>query len=329
MKKQNKGSTLIKIVPKHKNLYPWQLDALRKIAHAQYTAMVVARQSGKTELLIDILTDFVFTYNKFSYPKALVAGKTSESIYNTFFQRFHQQLQGLPTEVYHKRGTKEGSIHVNVYRPQFGDYAQIVFSGVGNISAIRGGTYDLHLLDEYTLYPKDAWNAVLRASGKIRGAKTIWTATPEGRNNPMYREMQLCKREEALGNPQYAAIHLDAYAAGVMSNEEIELERRAYVSSGEEHLFHQEILARFEAIDAEEAPFNSKIMQLEDGKNDITDIDKKIMQAKVRMNVVCDLGKRGNAATWFWVESPVDQTTGDTRVQRRLQRRQRVVTLLR
>ena len=116
----------------------------------------------------------------------------------------------------------------------------------------------------------------------------------------------LCKNEEEAGNPQYACVHLDAYEANVMSSEEIEVERRAYESSNESHLFHQEVLARFDAIDAEEAPFNAKVMQLEDGKSDMTEIDRKTMQDKTRLNVVCDIGARGNAATWFWVESPVD-----------------------
>ena len=192
MTKKNKQRGTIKIAPKHTKLYSWQLDALRKMATAQYIAIVVARQSGKTELLIDLLMDFVFTYNKYPYPRVLVAGKTSESIYNTVFSRFHQQLCTLPEEVYHKRGTKQGAIEVNIYRPAFKDYCQITFSGVGNIGAIRGGTFALKLLDEYTLYPKDAWNAVLRPSWKNTAVLlTIFTATPEGVNNPMFREMDV------------------------------------------------------------------------------------------------------------------------------------------
>ena len=296
----------IKMSPLHSDHYPWQLEALYKMAHAQYISLVVARQSGKTELLLWLLMDFVFNYNKFKHPRAFVAGKTSESIFQNIFQRMHNQMSHLPVEVYHKRGTKEGTILVNVYRPKFGDYAQIVFSGVGNIGAVRGGTFDLMLLDEYSLYPKDAWNAVLRPATKVRGAKAIFTGTPEGRNNPLYRETMLCNKRVAAGDPQYASIYLDCYDAGVLSEEEIEGERTAYEESGEPHLFDQEYLVRFDAIATDEAPFNRHIMELEDEHADITDIDKKLMQDKIRINAVCDIGKAGNCATWFWVRSPID-----------------------
>ena len=297
----------IKVEPLHFLHYPWQLEALRTMAEAQYIAMVVARQSGKTELLLWLLMDFCFNYNKFKNPRAFIAGKTSESIFQNIFQRMHNQMSHLPDDVYVKRGTKEGTILVNVYRPEFGDYAQLVFSGVGNIGAVRGGTFDLMLLDEYSLYPTQAWNAVLRPATKVRGAKAIFTGTPEGRNNPLYRETMLCKKRVAAGDPQYANIYLDCYNAGVLSEEEITAERTAYEESGEPHLFHQEYMVRFDAIDVEEAPFNRNVMELENGKSDITDIDKKLMYEKTRLNVTVDIGKKGNCATWFWVESPMDK----------------------
>ena len=303
--KKNKPSKVI-VKPEHLDLYPWQWEAMRTIGGAQYIAMVVARQSGKSALLLALALDWLVNYDRFPYPRAMICGKTSESIFANLFQRLHNKISHLPIEVYQKAGTKSGVIHTNIYRPHIGDWAQIVWSGVGNVSAFRGTTLDLALLDEYSLYPKDAWNAIIRPATKIRGAKAIFTGTPEGRNNPLFRETSLCKKEAARGNKQYACVHLNAYQAAVMSDEEIEIERRAYESSGENHLFHQEVMARFDAIDTGIAPFNQHVMDLEDGHADMTKVDKRLNNDKTMLNVTCDIGAAGACATFFWVRSPID-----------------------
>ena len=95
----------IQIKPKHPKLYKWQQDAMRKIAKAQIISCCCSRQVGKTQLASELLVDYLFNYNKTKYPRALVAGKTSESVYNTFFLRVYQQLQSLPDTVLTKRGS--------------------------------------------------------------------------------------------------------------------------------------------------------------------------------------------------------------------------------
>ena len=287
--------------------YDWQVKMTRDFMDSQFNACIVARQQGKSEWLIWALLDFLFNYNKHPNPRALVCGKTSESVFGAFFQRIHVLLEKLPKDIYHKTGTKSGVVLVNIYRAHLGDYAQVVFSGVGNMGALRGATWDAAFLDEMSLYPRDCWNSVLRPAMKVRKAKVFFCGTPLSKQDPLYKSLTMCKDERARGNLNYNFTHLSVYDTGVWSPAEIEEEKRSMERDGEEHLFRQELLCEFGVFDAEESPFNRKVAALEDGRADITKIDQKLMQDKVRVNVVCDVGAKGNFATWFYVESSVDK----------------------
>ena len=293
--------------PKHKP-YKWQVQLIKTIMSAQYTALVASRQQGKTETLIWALHDFIFTYDKYENPRALVCAATTVSAFNNFFLRLHRQLEHLPQNVYVKTGSKNTVIDIFVYRPHIGDHAQVTFCGMGNVGALRGGVWDLCLLDEYQIAPRDYWNGVLRAATKVRKAKVVFTGTPDGMDNPLWRELQMCKKEkEKYKNSKYNYAHLNVYECGVWTKEEIEEERRAMYGAGEGHMFEQEYMARFDAIDVREAPFNEMIRGLETGHAWLTDIENKLLNDKPLLNVVCDIGKAGNCATWFWVSSPLDK----------------------
>ena len=278
--------------------FQWKaLDKLHK--GARRMALVVSRQHGKTELGIQLLTDFVFRHPK-KFPKAVVTMKTAGQAFATYFTRLDQILRKLPDTYYTKQGSKDNLIRVTVKRPWFVDYVTVEFSGIGNIDALRGRTYNLGLFDEAAYYgEKDLMEVLLPTLDEDENALALVTSTVNGMNHfhDLFFEYN---RYEKAGDQYYTALVYDVYSAQLRSDEWIR--RRKQEHAKNMSVWDQEYLCLWTAATHEEAPFGALV------SHTFRDyMDKKLRPPVIFSNeisIVMDVGKPGNNPTWAVAQNP-------------------------
>lgn len=142
-------------------------------------ALTAPRQEGKTEIGVKLIEDFAFSFNKRANPKALVLMSTCKQSEKIYFNRLNEFLSGLPDSFYKVSGTSMTHLTVRIFRPEFDDYATIMFAGIVNSKALLGGTYDFMILDEAEQYPVSVWTKHLRPMIKATDGKILVTSTRE------------------------------------------------------------------------------------------------------------------------------------------------------
>ena len=260
---------------------------------------MVARQHGKTELGIQLLTDFVFRHPK-KFPKAVVTMKTAGQAFATYFTRLDEILRKLPDTYYTKQGSKDNLIRVTVKRPWMEDYVTVEFSGTGNIDALRGRTYNLGLFDESAYYGEtDLMEVLLPTLDEDSNAIALVTSTVNGMNHfhDLFYEYL---RYEKKGDEYYTALLYDVYSAQLRSDTWIA--RRKQEHAKNMAVWDQEYLNLWTAATHEEAPFGALV------SHTFRDhMDKKLKSPTVFSNeisIVMDVGKPGNNPTWAVAQNP-------------------------
>ena len=157
--------------------HDFQVEMAKKLMNSRVHACVIHRQAGKTEFGIRLLVDFLFNFKKYRNPKALVTMKTADQTFDTYFGRTHNLLKALPESVYMKRGGRDTGVRIYFHRPHIGDTATVIFGGIGNIDAYKGGTYDLMILDEMAYYPQHAYWKIIEQW--ISDFHSNWQILPE------------------------------------------------------------------------------------------------------------------------------------------------------
>ena len=283
----------------------WQKPCVKKFREKKNTVIVVARQHGKTELGIKMLEDFCFRYKRRLNPTALVCMKTAEQAFKYYFSRLDKFLRDLPGDVYKRVGSKDTNITIYFNRPHFGDTVTINFTGIGNASALKGGTYDFMVLDEMAFYPPRLWLEVFKPMTDDTDGKVLMTSTMMGRNH-FYHLKELYRKKDAEGDPRYGHIDYTVHNAGERTKEWIEDEKEGYIASGDLHLWKQEYENDPDAFEPAEAPFAVKVATLADEGRYFDKEDEVVFKTGDYINVNVDIGTAGNMATWCWKRSPAD-----------------------
>lgn len=285
----------------------FQIEMTQKLQKSRVHACVIHRQAGKTEFGIRLLIDFLFRFNKYQNPKALVTMKTADQTFDTYFGRTHLLLKDLPEAVYMKRGSRDTGIRIYFHRPHLGDTATVIFGGVGNIDAYKGGTYDLMILDEMAYYPQHAWDEIFEPMIKARKGKAILTSTMLGRNH-FYDMLEYAKAEEAKGSKYYSYINRPWQTTDAFSKKEMLETKESAHRRKKLYKFLQEYENDPDAAAADEAPFAMKVSEANNEGRFAVNKDHPVIQDRTYINVSVDIGKKGNCATWFWKQDPVDNS---------------------
>ena len=285
----------------------FQIEMTNKLKKSRVHACVVHRQAGKTEFGARAIIDFLFRYNKYKNPKALVTMRTADQAFFYYFQRIHDQLVQLPEAIYMKRGGKDTGIRIYLHRPHIGDTASVIFAGIGNAPALKGGTYDFMVLDEMGLYPQAHWEEIFEPMIDARKGKAILTSTMKGRNH-FFKVLELAKKEEASGSNYYSHINVPWQDSGVLTADEIGQKIRGAKATGKYYKFLQEYENDPDAAASEEAPFAMKVSEANQSGQFAVSSDHPVITDPSYVNISVDIGKKGNMAAWVWKQDPVDNS---------------------
>ena len=129
----------------------WQCKFIAYLMHKpRFIFLVASRQVGKTELCSRLIVHLAMNHPK-RFPKMLISYNTMDQAIKYVVNRFTQQLGSLPKEIFKIENTVSGAGKRLILNRTWLPYRSTVtvdFTGMGNASAIRGGSYDLYFGDE-------------------------------------------------------------------------------------------------------------------------------------------------------------------------------------
>ena len=273
---------------------PFQVTAMKKFTKANRFIFTVARQHGKTHLLLDILKDFMFRYDKHKNPSALVVMETTVQCHDIYYVRLMEALSHLPESVLFSKGSgKNNPITVYMKRPWFGDIVNVTFVGAG--TAVRGRTLHLFIGDEVAFWQPDLWLKLYSPMLDDTGGKAFLTSTVNGYN--YYNDMINAYRELEVKLPEvYAEQEFDVYSANHHPDTWIDAREAEYKAAGQHHLWKQEYMNDRSAASFGVAPFAEVLKD----RNFVQLNDMSRVNFLNYVNINLDLGVPGNMPGWTW-----------------------------
>lgn len=147
----------------------WQKEVLRNLD--RFNVLVIHRRAGKTFLAIHLLIKALFDCGRESPVVGLISPEKQQSIKNTW-NLIKKIVDDIP-------GTKTNEVD---HRVDFINGGQFLLFGATNPDAIRGGYFDMVVLDEVAQMPASLWQDVVRPMLSDRDGKALFIGTPKGRN---------------------------------------------------------------------------------------------------------------------------------------------------
>jgi hypothetical protein len=147
----------------------WQKEAIQALK--RFNVFVIHRRAGKTFLCIHLLVREIFECKKKFPVVGLISPEKQQSIKNTWkiIKEVVATIPGVTTnEVEHKVTFPNGG--------------ELLLFGAANPDAIRGGYFDMVVLDEVAQMPSSLWQEVVRPMLSDREGKAVFIGTPKGRN---------------------------------------------------------------------------------------------------------------------------------------------------
>jgi len=157
------------------NMYPYQKDMIETIHNNRFIIAKLPRQSGKTTTVASYLLHYVL-FNQ-SVNVAILANKQSTA--RDILARLKLSYEYLPKWI--QQGVKEWNKHSIVLE----NGAKIIAAATSS-SAIRGGSYNVILLDEYAHVPtsvaEEFFSSVYPTITAGQTTRVIMISTPKGLN---------------------------------------------------------------------------------------------------------------------------------------------------
>ena len=157
------------------NMYPYQKDMIETIHNNRFIIAKLPRQSGKTTTVASYLLHYVL-FNQ-SVNVAILANKQSTA--RDILARLKLSYEYLPKWI--QQGVKEWNKHSIVLEND----AKIIAAATSS-SAIRGGSYNVILLDEYAHVPtsvaEEFFSSVYPTITAGQTTRVIMISTPKGLN---------------------------------------------------------------------------------------------------------------------------------------------------
>ena len=212
---QKQVKSIIDINDHVNKLHGWQKQVIKIWESARHLILIATRQHGKSWLVDQALTSFIFRYKREgALNQALVVCSTAEQAFTVHFREVEAIMKDFPKELIHIHGRGGGSrIHVTIRRPWFNDTLMIQFIGAGNLDALRGETADFILLDETADLPLGSWNDILRPMLDHTGGRAVITGTAKGRHTEFYNIYSTFKALREKYPHLYAVCEFDLFTA--------------------------------------------------------------------------------------------------------------------
>ena len=293
--------------PNEKPFY-WQRNVILRWMTARFMSLMVARQNGKSRLSREVLTSFIFTYDKRKNPHAIVMAKTANQAYQTYVDPIQKKLDDLPEGIVIRQGNANTIIRLTIRRPWLKDSVTIEFAGSGSAAALRGRTCDLVIADEAAFYKDpDIVPQVLAPTLDATDGLMLVTSTVKGRNY-FYTNHEIYRDMGRKGFSSYDAMDYDNYTAQLRSMSWIEEKEEFYRRTGQWHSYMQEYMNDPDVgEDVDEKPFYSIINRLYDERKQGKHGRKEFPSSDIF--VVADVGAgEGHSPRWAFIPGTKDDT---------------------
>ena len=286
----------------------WQRNVILRWCASRFMSLMVARQNGKSRMSREVLTSFIFTYDKRRNPHAIVMAKTANQAYQTYVDPIQKKLDDLPEGIVIRQGNANTIIRLTIRRPWLKDSVTIEFAGSGSAAALRGRTCDLVIADEAAFYnDPDIVPQVLAPTLDATDGLMLVTSTVKGRNY-FYTNHEIYRDMHRKGFSSYDAMDYDNYTAQLRSKEWIEEKEEFYRRTGQWHSYLQEYMNDPDVSeDVDEKPFYSVVNRLYEevekgmhGRREFPASD---------IFVVADVGAgEGHSPRWTFIPGTKDDT---------------------
>lgn len=210
----------------------WQKEVINSLD--RFNVLVIHRRAGKTFLSIHLLIRALFECKLKNPVVGLISPEKQQSIKNVWndIKEIVAQIPGTTTnEVEHK-----------VSFPNGGEF---LLFGASNPDAIRGGYFDMVVLDEVAQMPASLWQDVVRPMLSDRQGKAVFIGTPKGRN--LFYDVY--KKASSGAEDWYgASFNVEqTRSLGTLSEEATLLEIESLKRDNTEDSFNQEYMCDFDA----------------------------------------------------------------------------------
>jgi len=152
-------------------LHNKQKEIFNKIlkSQAKYFIINASRQSGKSFLLRELLRYYALTYSSYS----ILYVTPTYDLGSIFFKSIKTSLENIP--IIKHINNSELSI-------EFINGTTIKFKSAERYDNIRGGSYDVMMLDEFSFFKLGAWDVIRPLTAAKKHSKVIIASTPKGKN---------------------------------------------------------------------------------------------------------------------------------------------------
>lgn len=249
----------------------WIHEALK---NKRFVVVTAARRSGKTTAAVNHLIAGALSAtdgrSRFGY-----VAPTYRQAKRIAWDNVKQFTKNIPMMRYME----------NELRADFPNGSRIQLFGIDNPDSLRGLYFDGTVLDEYGMFPSDAFNKVVRPTLADRLGWCMFTGTPNGKMNDFWEKWEFAKND-----PEWERIHIPWKTAGVLAEKEVEELRR--VMTPEE--FSQELEAEFTST-VRGAYYADQLQKAEDEGR----IGKVPYDNMIPVHTFWDIGVGDATSIWF------------------------------
>jgi len=222
------------------NLYDYQEELVETVHNNRFVIAKLPRQSGKSLTFISYILHYVL-FNQ-SMNAAVLANKQATA--KEILSRLKLTYEYLPLWL------QQGIIEWNKNSIQLENGSRIIASSTSS-SAIRGGSFNLILLDEFAHVPNNVaeefFSSVYPTISAGQTTKVFMVSTPNGLNMYYYFWKGATKKEGEMGKNEYKAIEVNwnevpQYPGGPLRDEKW---KKQTIANTSEHQFKIEFECQF------------------------------------------------------------------------------------
>lgn len=140
-------------------------------SQTKYHVLRASRQSGKSFLLVMLSIYFSLNKEKKMVSFINASHRQNRKVYADF-------LEMIPKEIILKTSNNDGDRYIT-----FINNSTVQFYTAKNYDSIVGSTFDYMCLDEFAIWPLQAWDFIQPTVAAKKNAKVILASTPRGKNS--------------------------------------------------------------------------------------------------------------------------------------------------
>lgn len=247
----------------------------------RFGCMVAHRRAGKTVACVNELVTRAI-YSKKKRPRYGYIGPFIKQAKKIAWEYLKESTDGIT-----KKKPNESELTVRLAHND----AEICIYGADNPDAFRGLYFDGVILDEFGDMAPSVWGTVLLPTLADRKGWAVFIGTPKGKNH-FFKIYQRAKSE-----PHWFSYMLKASESGLLSQEELALQRREMT----EDEYMQEYECSFDA--AVKGTYYAKLVSEVESSGRFPSVSAEY-DPEQKVYVAMDLGFTDSTAIWYWQERP-------------------------